>query len=86
MKMSSLLLKIEEWIIDKEEKLAKGGKIDLHLIDKQIDTLLLYKRNLKSKCNQQTKDLEYLIDKLHWVKAYSLKCEELKRKELENKY
>jgi len=77
--MSSILLKIEEWIVKKEEELAKEGKVDRDSIQKQIDALLLYKVNIKDKCNKEIKDLEYLIDKLHWTKAYAIKCKNFLR-------
>ncbi len=74
--MGNFLLKLEDWIISQEEKLAKECKVDIDTIEKELNSLMLYKKKLESKCHQEKKDLEYLENRLHWTKAYSIKCKE----------
>jgi len=78
--MHAFLKKILEWTLEKEEEAARNCHATPEEISEQIRKVLLKKKELQEKCREQTKDLEHILDKLHWIKAQAIKCEhELKQ-------
>jgi len=80
--LNKYLAKIEEWLLKKEEEMAKNCQISVDDVDREIGKLLLKIKELKEQCNEQKAEFEYLLDKLHWIKAEAIKCQEELDKEI----
>ena len=74
--------KLQNFLLEKEEEMAKQCKISSKEIDDEITKVLLKIRELKEKCSDEIKEFEYLLDKLHWIKAKAIKCQNELQKEL----
>ena len=75
----SFIEKITEWALDKEEQLAKNCAISVCDIDEQIAKVKEKKQELQKKYEEEIKELEHLIEKLHFIRAEALKCEDKKQ-------
>jgi len=78
--LSLYLQKLREWIIAKEEEQAKKCAIPPKEVEEQIFKLLLEIKKLKEECEDNQKEFGHLLDKLHWIKAKAIECQnELER-------
>jgi hypothetical protein len=73
--MVDFLAKAMEWVLDKEADAAKGCHAKTEDIDKQIEIMNKKKKALEKQCHDNLAELEHIIDKLHFIRAQSLKCE-----------
>ncbi len=74
--MSSILKEFIEYIIEKEEELANKKELDCKEIERQLTILLAKKDDIKKSCKERVWELNNLIERLHWIKAYALECKE----------
>ena len=77
--MREFLKKAAQWLLEREEELAKKCAINLEDIDRQIRTMEEKKEELQRQCRENLDEMERIIVKLRWIKA-----EEMKRCEAEN--
>jgi len=80
--MNIFLKKMMEWVLEKEEEAAKQCHASPDEISEQIRKMLLKKKEIQEQCQEQTKELEHILDKLHWIKAEAIRCERKLEEEL----
>ncbi len=80
--MNIFLKKMMEWVLEKEEAAAKQCHASPDEISEQIRKMLLKKKEIQEQCQEQTKELEHILDKLHWIKAEAIRCERKLEEEL----
>ncbi len=74
--MLDFLKKITEWILQKEEELAKDCKISIEDIDKQIERVKEKKAELEKGCKENIQELDKILGRLESIKNIELvKCE-----------
>jgi hypothetical protein len=73
--MNIFLQKMMEWALEKEEAAARNCHASPEDISEQIRKVLLKKKEIEEQCKEQSKELEHILDKLHWIKAEAIKCE-----------
>ncbi len=73
--MGTFVKKIMDWVLESEEKAAKECHVSPEEAREQIRKLLVKKKELEDRCKEQSKELEHLLDRLHWIKAETLRCE-----------
>lgn len=81
--LSLYLAKLKEWLLEKEEEMAKNCYISADEVESEIRKLLLKIKETKEQCKDEKRELEHLLDKLHWIKAEAIKCQEELKKEIE---
>ena len=74
--MNSFFKEFLDYVVAKEEELAKNGKIDCKDLERQIGILKAKKEDIAKSCQEEAWNLNNLIERLHWIKAYSLECRE----------
>jgi hypothetical protein len=77
------LKKIEEFLLEREEEMAKQCKISPKEVENEITKVLLKIKETKEQCKEYQKEFEYLLDKLHWIKARAIQCQNELKKEIE---
>ncbi len=83
--LSLFVKKLQEFILEKEEEMAKECKISPKEVEDEIFKVLLKIKELKEQCNQEVKEFEYLLDKLHWIKAKAIRCQDELKREIQEK-
>jgi hypothetical protein len=73
--MVQFLKKAMDWVLEKEAEAAKGYHARPEDIDKQMAMIEEKKAALEAKCKEETAELEHILNKLHAIKAESLKCQ-----------
>ncbi len=73
--MMDFFKKMTEWMLDREEDLAKKCAINLEDLEKQIAKVEEKKEQLKKQCEENDKELERILTKLKWIKSEELKCQ-----------
>lgn len=67
-----------DWILEKEADAAKNCHTKPEDIDKQIKMMEDKKEALTKQYNDHSRELEHILNKLHAIKAESLKCQRIK--------
>ena len=78
--MVEFFKKMTDWILEKEEDLAKKCSIPLEEIDRQIETVEEKRRILEQQCKENLEELDRIVTKLKWIRSEELSC----RREREN--
>ncbi len=68
-----------DWILEKEADAAKNCHANPEDIDKQIKLLEEKREQLKKKFEDEDAEFGHVLDKLHFIKAASLKCHNIKK-------
>ena len=63
-----------DWVLEKEADAAKNCHANPEDIDKQIKLLEEKREQLKKKFEDEDAEFGHVLDKLHFIKAASLKC------------
>jgi chaperonin cofactor prefoldin len=66
--------KAMDWVLDKEREAAKNCHDSPEDIDKQIKMMEDKKAMLETKYKEEMKEMEHILNRLHSIKAESLKC------------
>jgi predicted RNase H-like nuclease (RuvC/YqgF family) len=66
--------KAMDWVLDKEREAAKNCHASPEDIDKQIKMMEEKKTMLETKYKEEIKEMEHILNRLHSIKAESLKC------------
>ncbi len=66
--------KAMDWVLEKEADAAKGCHARPEDIDKQITMIEKKKEALDKQYKENVAELEHILNKLHAIKAESLKC------------
>jgi len=66
--------KAMDWVLEKEADAAKNCHARPEDIDKQIKMIANKKEALTKQYNDNMGELEHVLNKLHAIKAESLKC------------
>jgi len=66
--------KAMDWVLDKEREAAKNCHASPEDIDKQIKMMEEKKAMLETKYKEEMKEMEHILNRLHSIKAESLKC------------
>jgi len=82
--LESFIKKLHSYLLQKEEEMAKECKISSKDIEDEIQKVLLQIKKLKEQCNDDLKEFEYLLAKLHWIKAEAIKCQNELQMELKD--
>ena len=78
--MVDFLKKMTEWILNKEEEMAKNCAISLDELDRQIEKVEEKREKLEAECRENLAELERIVTKLKWIKSEEIAC----RREREN--
>jgi len=70
----SFLESIMNWALEKEEELAKECTLKPEDIDKQIKVVEEKREALRKKCHEEDAEFGHVLDKLHFIKAETIKC------------
>jgi len=76
--MVEFMKKAMDWVLEKEEDAAKNCHAKPEDIDKQIEMIERKKEALAKQYNDNMGELEHVLNKLHFIKAESLKCQRTK--------
>jgi len=66
--------KAMDWVLDKEREAAKNCHASPEEIEKQIKMMEEKKMILETKCKEEIREMEHVLNRLHSIKAESLKC------------
>ncbi|BCD68750.1 hypothetical protein [Nitratiruptor sp. YY09-18] len=73
--MLEFLKKMTEWVLQKEEEMAKNCKLSIEDIDKQIEVVKEKKAKLEEECQKNIQELNQLLGRLESIKNIELaKC------------
>ena len=72
--MVEFMKKAMDWVLEKEADVAKNCHAKPEDIDKQIKMIERKKEALTKQYNDNIDELEHVLNKLHSIKAESLKC------------
>jgi predicted RNase H-like nuclease (RuvC/YqgF family) len=72
--MMEFMKKAMDWVLDKEREAAKNCHASPEDIDKQIKMMEDKKAMLETKYKEEMKEMEHILNRLHSIKAESLKC------------
>ena len=76
--MVEFMKKAMDWILEKEADAARDCHAKPEDIDKQIMMIEKKKEALTNQYNENINELEHVLNKLHSIKAESLKCQRRK--------
>ena len=76
--MVEFIKKAMDWVLEKEADAAKNCHAKPEDINKQIKMMEEKKEVLTKQYNEHIADLEHILNKLHAIKAESLKCQRTK--------
>ena len=76
--MIEFMKKAMDWVLEKEADAAKNCHAKPEDIDKQIKMIEEKKEALTEQYNNNNSELEHILNKLHFIKAESLKCKRTK--------
>jgi flagellar capping protein FliD len=72
--MMEFMKKSLDWVLDKEREAAKNCHASPEDIDKQIKMMEEKKEMLEAKYKDEIAEMEHILNRLHNIKAVSLKC------------
>ena len=72
--MVEFIKKAMDWVLEKEADAAKECHAKPEDIEKQITMIEKKKESLEKQYKENIAELEHVLDKLHFIKAESLKC------------
>jgi len=72
--MMEFMKKAMDWVLDKEREAAKNCHASPEDIDKQIKMMEEKKKMLETKYKEEIAEMEHILNRLHNIKAVSLKC------------
>ncbi len=72
--MMEFMKKAMDWILEKEQEAAKNCHASPEDVDKQIAMIEEKKADLEKKYTEEIKEFEHILNRLHTIKAASLKC------------
>jgi len=72
--MVEFIKKAMDWVLKKEADAAKNCYAKPEDIEKQITMIEKKKEALEKQHRENILELEHVLDKLHFIKAESLKC------------
>ncbi len=72
--MVEFMKKAMDWVLEKEADAARDCHAKPEDIDKQIEMIEKKKEALTKQYNDNMGELEHVLNKLHTIKAVSLKC------------
>ncbi len=72
--MMEFMKKAMDWVLEKEQDAAKNCHAKPEDIEKQIQMIEEKKEALEEKCKEDIGELEHILNRLHSIKAQSLKC------------
>ena len=70
----NLIKNVMNWILEKEADAAKDCHAKPEDIEKQITMIEKKKEALEEQYKENIAELGHILDKLHFIKAESLKC------------
>ncbi len=73
--MVEFFKKMTDWVLEKEKEAADNCKIDQTDLDKQIVYVEQKRDKLKNECADNISEMEHILNRLHAIKARSLKCD-----------
>ena len=73
--MIEFIKKATDWILEKEQEAANNCNIDLNDVEKQIAYIKEKKEKLRSDCNKNISEMEHILNRLHTIKANTMKCD-----------
>jgi len=73
--MVEFIKKAMDWVLEKEAEAARDCHADPEDIEKQINALEEKRAKLKKKFEEEDAEFGHILDKLHFIKAESLKCQ-----------
>lgn len=76
--MMEFIIKAMDWVLEKEADAAKNCHAKPEDIDKQIKVMEEKKETLTKEHKEHMAELEHILNKLHTIKAESLKCQRTK--------
>lgn len=76
--MIEFVKKAMDWVLEKEADAAKSCHAKPEDIDKQIKMMEEKKEALTKQYSDHIAELEHILNKLHTIKAESLKCKRTK--------
>jgi hypothetical protein len=66
--------KAMDWVLEKEQDAAQNCHVSPADIDRQIAMMLEKRDILKKKCDDDLAEMEHILNRLHMIKAESLRC------------
>ncbi len=72
--MVEFFKKMTEWMLEREEELARKCALDPEALEKQIAKVQEKKEQLERECQENQKELEHILTRLKWMQAEELKC------------
>jgi len=72
--MIEFMKKAMDWILEKEADAARNCHAKPEDVDKQINMIEKKRDSLKKRYEEDIAELEHVLNKLHTIKAESLKC------------
>ncbi len=72
--MMEFMKKAMDWILEKEAEAAKECHAKPEEIEKQIELIEKKKEALTKQYHENIEELEHILNRLHTIKAQSLKC------------
>jgi hypothetical protein len=72
--MMTFIKNAMDWILEKEQEAAQNCHANPEDIEKQIQMIETKKEGLEKRCKEEIGELEHLLNRLHTIKAQSLKC------------
>ncbi len=72
--MMEFMKKAMDWVLDKERDAAKNCHASPEDIEKQIKMIEEKKEMLETKYKEEMLEMEHILNRLHSIKAESLKC------------
>ena len=73
--MVEFLKKMTEWMLNKEEEMAKNCAISIDEIDKQIEKVEEKRKKLEAECQDNLAELDKIVTKLKWIKGEEIACQ-----------
>jgi hypothetical protein len=77
--MVEFLKKAMDWVLEKEAEAARDCHANPEDIEKQIKAIEEKREKLRKKFKEEDAEFGHIIDKLHFIKAASLKCQSNKK-------
>jgi len=72
--MMEFMKKAMDWVLEKEQDAAKDCHANPEDIEKQIKLVEEKKATLEKKYQEDIGEFEHILNRLHAIKAQSLKC------------
>jgi chaperonin cofactor prefoldin len=80
--MVEFMKKAMDWVLEKEADAAKNCHAKPEDIEKQIKMIEEKRESLKKRYEDDISELEHVLNKLHYIKAESLKCDLSKQRSI----